>query len=703
MRVESGFLSTRVGRRTLLHFLGAALLPVLVSSLVGIWYVRQSLEAESVERVRQTAKTVVSLVLRDLLQAKAATLSAAPGALSSVSSPWTDHAQAEHLRTDSVLLRLMPPSDQSARDLDLQFVRSLPDGRLAAMHVPSRRLWAGLDELVDFERTSLCVFDRHSGQRVHCSASISEQTESALRTVALSTEEDPQGAGASLLVARRSVFLQYELGAGEWRLVTAESRAEALASASAVTNSLFLLMTLAMISAFTFAHRQIRRSTEPLSALRDATRRVAGGDLQSLVRIGTDDEYGELGRAFNGMTSALSRQLQLLHRMDDVDDATLRERRVGAIAKSALNGLQEAPTCHYAAIAIIEDHDDTRMTQWLVDPGSSAYREETVVITERQRDELIQHPRLYVGTSGAPDAPAASTDAGVTATIRCVFPLMHDGELLGAATIGISPHAPDQSDITSAARRLADRVALGVANVRLLTKLEALSSGTLLAFARAIDANSPWTAGHSERVTHLALRLGRQLSLSRRELSTLYRGGLMHDIGKIGIPPEVLDKPSRLTDAERALIERHPAIGERILKPIPAFADALPIVRSHHERVDGTGYPDQLAGDAIPWLARILAVADVYDALVSDRPYRTGLSPRAAITMIEQQAGTHFDRRVVEALRTIEHAADGLEALDVNPFDVSTLHLSAEHSDGEAGTPFDASSPATPSRTVALG
>lgn len=102
------------------------------------------------------------------------------------------------------------------------------------------------------------------------------------------------------------------------------------------------------------------------------------------------------------------------------------------------------------------------------------------------------------------------------------------------------------------------------------------------------------------------------------------------------------------------MMKRHPEIGEQILAPLHAFRDALPIVRSHHERVDGSGYPDGLAGEAIPWLARILAVADVYDALASDRPYRAGLSQRAVVTIIERDAGTHFDPRVVDALLSIE-------------------------------------------------
>ncbi|MCC7051648.1 MAG: HD domain-containing protein [Gemmatimonadaceae bacterium] len=182
-----------------------------------------------------------------------------------------------------------------------------------------------------------------------------------------------------------------------------------------------------------------------------------------------------------------------------------------------------------------------------------------------------------------------------------------------------------------------------------LQRLDALQAGTVLAFARAIDANSPWTAGHSERVTTVALEIGRTLHLSAADLDTLRRGGLLHDIGKIAVPPEILDKARRLSDEEWVVMRRHPVVGCEILAPIPAFADTLPIVRWHHERMDGTGYPDQLRGEEIPWLARIAAVADVFDALASHRPYRAGLSTREACDIIQRSSGTHFDPRVVHA------------------------------------------------------
>jgi putative nucleotidyltransferase with HDIG domain len=179
-------------------------------------------------------------------------------------------------------------------------------------------------------------------------------------------------------------------------------------------------------------------------------------------------------------------------------------------------------------------------------------------------------------------------------------------------------------------------------------ELDRLNWGTLNALARAIDAKSPWTAGHSGRVTQLALTIGRALKLDDDELADLHRAALLHDIGKIAIPAEILDKPGRLTKDEYDIICEHPKRGARILEPIEAYAGIIPIVRQHHERFDGNGYPDRLSGTGITKCARILAVADVYDALTSERPYRAGMSHNRAIDIITEGKGTQFDAEVVD-------------------------------------------------------
>ncbi len=180
-------------------------------------------------------------------------------------------------------------------------------------------------------------------------------------------------------------------------------------------------------------------------------------------------------------------------------------------------------------------------------------------------------------------------------------------------------------------------------------QLHALSVGTLEALARAIDAKSPWTAGHSTRVADVAQAIGRAMHFDVPTLERLRRGALLHDIGKIGISADILDSPGRLSAEQTAVVREHPALGARILEPLPHCADILPMVRQHHERFDGAGYPAGLAGAAIALDARVLAVADVYDAMTSDRPYRRGLPPRDAAVSISAAAGTQFDPDVVAA------------------------------------------------------
>jgi putative nucleotidyltransferase with HDIG domain len=178
--------------------------------------------------------------------------------------------------------------------------------------------------------------------------------------------------------------------------------------------------------------------------------------------------------------------------------------------------------------------------------------------------------------------------------------------------------------------------------------LEQLDLGTLTALARAIDAKSAWTAGHSERVTNLALQMGHALGLPAKSLEIMRRGGLLHDIGKIGTPLTILDKPGRLEPEEMQIMRNHVGIGVRILEPIPCFREALPMVAQHHEYFDGSGYPAGLAGENICLHARILVVADCYDAIISDRPYRKGLSPRQTLEILRQNSGTQFDPMVIE-------------------------------------------------------
>ncbi len=181
-------------------------------------------------------------------------------------------------------------------------------------------------------------------------------------------------------------------------------------------------------------------------------------------------------------------------------------------------------------------------------------------------------------------------------------------------------------------------------------------AATVRALAGAAEARDAYTGKHAERVTAYGIVIGRAFGLPRPDAPEIEFGFLLHDIGKVAIPDAILYKPAPLDADERALMARHPLIGAEIVSGIEFLADAAEVVRSHHERWDGSGYPDGLAGDAIPVAARVFAVADVLDALTSDRPYRSASPLGEAREQIRAGAGSHFDPRVVDAFQTIPDA-----------------------------------------------
>src|SRR5438034_263953 len=172
---------------------------------------------------------------------------------------------------------------------------------------------------------------------------------------------------------------------------------------------------------------------------------------------------------------------------------------------------------------------------------------------------------------------------------------------------------------------------------RLIDDLESAES-LFLTLGRIIEARDPSTEGHCERLASSATALGQALNLEQPDLDALYRGAFLHDIGKIGIPDRVLLKKGKLTPPEYELMKQHPLIGDELCETVRSLDAVRPIVRHHHERLDGRGYPDRLAGDEIPLLARIVTVVDVFDALTSDRPYRKALSTEAAYRIMRDDA-----------------------------------------------------------------
>ena len=208
---------------------------------------------------------------------------------------------------------------------------------------------------------------------------------------------------------------------------------------------------------------------------------------------------------------------------------------------------------------------------------------------------------------------------------------------------------------------MANGLALAIDNMELFNGLQRSNAelslaydATLEGWSRALDLRDKETEGHTQRVTEMALSIAHTMNLDETEIIHLRRGALLHDIGKLGVPDRILLKPGPLTDDEWDIMRKHPQYAYDMLSPIPFLASALAIPYCHHEKWDGSGYPRGLKSDAIPLAARVFAVADVWDALRSDRPYRRGWEEEKVRDHLRQQSGIHFDPKVVEVFLGLE-------------------------------------------------
>jgi PAS domain S-box-containing protein len=271
---------------------------------------------------------------------------------------------------------------------------------------------------------------------------------------------------------------------------------------------------------------------------------------------------------------------------------------------------------------------------------------------------------LHSSTSAMSDEEHAALLLDLDQTL-CIIPLRaHDFSsnaniILGVLMIGEvrnearEPFTPEKLRL---ARSIGDQAAIAIENIRLFNELERSNveiihayDATITGWSAALDLRDKETEGHTQRVTEMTLRLAEGMKFSEHELIQVRRGALLHDIGKMGIPDRILLKPDKLTDEEWDVMRLHPTYAFQMLKPITYLRFALDIPYCHHEKWDGTGYPRKLSGEHIPIAARIFAVVDVYDALTSDRPYRTSWSREKTLQYIRDLSGSHFDPQIVDA------------------------------------------------------
>jgi hypothetical protein len=220
---------------------------------------------------------------------------------------------------------------------------------------------------------------------------------------------------------------------------------------------------------------------------------------------------------------------------------------------------------------------------------------------------------------------------------------------------------------------------------------------TIGALAEAVDKRDPFTSKHSQRVRTISVDIGRQMRVSAGELEALEWGGLLHDVGKIGVPDNVLLKQGKLTREERITMNAHPVLGAQIIGPVDRLAPELPVIRHHHEWYNGSGYPDRLMGDEIPKLARILHVADAFEAMTADRPYRKALSTEQALAELRKFAGVQFDPEIVDSFVKTTWADD---IRDTGEPDLRPIPMLGQHA-ARAARAHDAPAPGSPAADLA--
>lgn len=227
-------------------------------------------------------------------------------------------------------------------------------------------------------------------------------------------------------------------------------------------------------------------------------------------------------------------------------------------------------------------------------------------------------------------------------------PLMYERRPIGILCIDnfTSSHVFTENDLRFLTI-IANQAAISIENSRLHQHVQRLFLSSIRALANAIEARDKYTRGHSERVTAYAVRISEKMKMAGEEVEKIRYAALLHDIGKIKVREDILNKPGKLTEEEFKIMSLHPVYGSRIMEPVDEFQEMLPFMYHHHERYDAAGYPDHLEGEDIPLASRILAVADTFDAMTSDRPYRNSLSLEHAVGELRRNSGTQFDSRVV--------------------------------------------------------
>ena len=690
MKIELTFLRSNVARRIFTLFIFCALVPILAMAILSFIQVRKQLYEQGKRRLHQSSKAIGMSIFERLsfleneLKVFSSSLNSSPSA--STYRPPEEYCKRLNQRFKGLSLLTdagkyssffgpaEQPTEQSEKEKQhLRSGRTLIASRTCGnnrLHIYMMRivdpqepkqgilcgevnctyLWGSLASLPTM--TELCILD-DSNHVIYSSiplpssfheTSVLKTTHSSLRRFAWKCEDK------EYLASFWDIFLKYNFFYPKLRVVLSVSKDHILAPITYFKKIFPLVILLSFWVVLLLSIIQIRRTMLPLEKLKDGTKRVAMRDFDSRVTVRNGDEFEELGESFNTMAKQLGKQFNALTTMSEIDRAILSALDTDKIVGTVITRMHEFFSYDFVSIILLNSKGKNSARRYIgIDKPDGIKIDDDIDVSYEAVEKFIDNREIVLINAKQNLSPVLAPLDNNDINSFAVLPLFIKQRLAGIITLGFLDSSSINQEDLRHAHQLADQVAVALSNAQLIEELDLLNWGTLTALARTVDAKSPWTAGHSERVTKIALKIGQILGFSSNELEDLRRGALLHDIGKIGVPMDILDKSGNLTNEERKIIQEHPRMGARILQPIAAYAPIIPIVLQHHEHFNGKGYPDGLAGEDIDLGARILAVADVFDALVSDRPYRKGFDQEAILTIIKQESGKQFDPKVVQA------------------------------------------------------
>ena len=689
MRIQGKFLNSTLGRRLFFLFCVCSLVPLLLMGALAFTQVKAELKAQAERSLQQSTKaTGMAIYERMILLSSEMERIAAmlensgpsqvqlwdeiedmfvtlvyyrgPGRTAELlpskrSRPIPIDYAAISNDPDNISVFIRPGDPVSRLYLTLPVVKGRFDRGFLVGEINSSFLWKIGSSNILPPQTEILVLDQDRNvvlsSLAHTDTPVSHMPEN--RENGRSRQFQWTQDGTQYLARCWNIFMPSRFHSDSWRVVLAQSKDHIYGSVSIFQQIFPLILGLSFLIVVFLSMVNIRLILDPLDKLKAGIQRIAVHDFQSPIHVESHDEFAEVAGAFNHMSTQLGRQFRAIHAMSEVDRAILSSLEPEDIINRLLSGLQALLSC--CAVAVSRADPDSPgeavcYIRWF--GGTQAGSRERIFldaedIARRLNGRQFMHLHRGDGVSRSIDPFAGRVEQWM------VLPVFVQDQLAATLNLGYSAETAQFDEDLRHAARMADQMAVALANSKLVRDLDHLNQGALTALARTVDAKSPWTAGHSERVSAMAQELARVMGLEQSKIDNLYRAALLHDIGKVGISSAILDKPGKLTDEEYAVIKKHPRMGVRILEPIKVYHEVIPIVLQHHERYDGKGYPDGASGRDIVLEARIMAVADVYDALISDRPYRPGWEFEKVVDFIRENSASHFDPEVVRAFESL--------------------------------------------------